>query len=68
MQSVSHWRTCSWQHVYISKEIFTLTGLIFGIEVLIVLFLHDSFIRARVGDILVVILISCFIRTFQLSS
>jgi hypothetical protein len=34
------------------------------VEVLIALFLHDGIIRPFVGDVLVVILIYCFIRTF----
>jgi len=38
--------------------------LIFITEVLIALFVHDSFIRPYGGDILVTILICCFIRIF----
>ena len=37
---------------------------IFLIEVLIALFLHDAFIRPFVGDVLVVVLLYCFIRSF----
>lgn len=33
-------------------------------EILIALFVHDSFIRPYAGDFLVVILIYCFIRSF----
>lgn len=33
-------------------------------EILIALFVHDTFIRPYVGDMLVVILIYCFIRIF----
>ena len=43
---------------------FTLTLLIFIVEVLIALYLHDDFIRPYVGDFLVVILIYCFVRSF----
>ncbi len=38
--------------------------ILFIIEVLIALFVHDSFIRPYIGDMLVVILIYCFIRIF----
>lgn len=33
-------------------------------EILIALFIHDNFIRPYVGDMLVVILIYCFVRIF----
>lgn len=38
--------------------------IVFIIEVLIALFINDKFIRPYVGDILVVVLIYCFIRSF----
>jgi len=41
-----------------------LTLLLFGIEVFIALFVKDNFVRPYVGDMLVVILIYCFIRIF----
>lgn len=47
----------SWQY-------FTIAILIFIIEVLIALYLHDDFIRPYAGDFLVVILIYCFVRSF----
>jgi len=47
---------------------FILTLLIFLIEVLIALFVHDSFIRPSVGDYLVVILIYCLVRSFYQST
>lgn len=37
---------------------------LFFVEVLIALFLHDGIIRPFVGDVLVVILIYCFVRAF----
>ncbi len=37
---------------------------IFVIEVLIALFLNDAIIRPHVGDLLVIIMIYCFIRAF----
>ena len=43
---------------------FLLTFLLFVTEVLIALFVHDSFIRPYFGDYLVVILIYCAVRTF----
>ena len=43
---------------------FFLTILIFIAEVLIALFVHDTIIRPYIGDVLVVILIYCFIKSF----
>lgn len=47
-----------------NKNYFGLTILLFFIEVLIALFVHDHFIRPYIGDMLVVILIYCFIKSF----
>jgi hypothetical protein len=47
-----------------NKKYFGLTILIFGIEVLIALYVHDTIIRPYIGDVLVVILIYCFIKSF----
>lgn len=38
--------------------------LLFLIEILIALFVHDKFIRPYFGDFLVVILIYCFLKSF----
>src|SRR6478609_5115448 len=46
-----------------NKNYFSLAVLIFIIEVLIALFVHDSFVRPYLGDVLVVILIYCFIKS-----
>jgi hypothetical protein len=46
------------------KYYFLLATLLFIIEVLIALFLHDRIIRPYVGDFLVVILLYCFVRAF----
>ena len=46
------------------KTYFILTLLIFIIEVLIALYVRDSFVRPYFGDVLVVILIYCFVRSF----
>jgi hypothetical protein len=43
---------------------FLLTVLLFVIEVLIALYSHDSVLRAYIGDVLVVILIYCFVKSF----
>lgn len=43
---------------------FILTLLIFAIEVLIAVYVHDDFIRPYVGDFLVVVLIYCFVLSF----
>jgi hypothetical protein len=40
------------------------TIVIFSVEVAIALFIHDRYIRPFVGDILVVILVYCFVRLF----
>ena len=39
-----------------------LTVVLTAIEVLIALFVHDSFVRPYVGDMLVVIVVYCFVR------
>jgi hypothetical protein len=46
------------------KHYFLLAVLLFIIEVLIALFLHDRIVRPYVGDFLVVILLYCFVRAF----
>jgi hypothetical protein len=43
---------------------FLATFILFIIEVLIALFVRDRFIRPYVGDVLVVMLIYCFVRTW----
>lgn len=47
-----------------NKNYFGLTILFFVIEVLIALFVHDSFVRPYLGDVFVVVLIYCFFKTF----
>ena len=46
------------------KYYFGLTILIFLIEVLIARYVHDQFVRPYLGDVLVVMLIYCFIKAF----
>lgn len=43
---------------------FVLAILILIIEILIAIFVHDSFIRPYIGDLLVVIFIYCFLKSF----
>lgn len=47
-----------------NKSYFGFTILIFMVEVFIALFVHDSFVRPYLGDVLVVILIYCFLKSF----
>jgi DNA integrity scanning protein DisA with diadenylate cyclase activity len=47
-----------------NKKYFLLFLLVFVTEVLIALYVHDDFIRPYFGDVLVVILIYCFIKSF----
>lgn len=47
----------------INKKYLFLTVLLFLIEVLIALYVHDNFIRPYIGDLLVVILIYCFCKS-----
>ena len=43
---------------------FVLTILLLGLEILIALFAHGSIIRPYIGDLLVVILLYCFVKSF----
>lgn len=43
---------------------FAITLILFAIEILIAKFAHDQIIRPYVGDLLVVILLYCFTRSF----
>ena len=49
---------------HFNKKYLLLTTLIFAIEVFIGLFIRDTLIRPFVGDVLVVVLIYCFLRIF----
>jgi DNA integrity scanning protein DisA with diadenylate cyclase activity len=46
------------------KNFIALTIVLFSIEVLIALYVHDNFVRPYLGDLLVVILIYSFVRSF----
>ena len=43
---------------------FVLAVLLFGIEILIAKFAHDQIVRPYIGDLLVVMLIYCFVKSF----
>jgi len=47
-----------------NKKYFFLFLLLFLTEVLIALYVHDAIVRPYIGDVLVVILIYCFVRSF----
>lgn len=47
-----------------NKNYFAFAVLVFLIEVMIALYVHDQFIRPYLGDVLVVILIYCFLKSF----
>ncbi|MEY2630779.1 MAG: hypothetical protein RLZZ469_1676 [Bacteroidota bacterium] len=48
---------------HFNKIYFRLTVILFLIEVAIALFIKDRFIRPYLGDVLVVILIYCFVKS-----
>ncbi len=43
---------------------FTFTVILLVVEILIAVYVHDRFIRPYFGDVLVVILVYCFLKTF----
>lgn len=47
-----------------NRNYFGLAVFLFIVEVLIAIFVNDGFVRPYLGDVLVVILIYCFIRSF----
>ena len=50
--------------IKITKSYIIAFAVILLIEVLIAVFVHDNFIRPYVGDVLVIVLIYCFLRIF----
>lgn len=46
------------------KKYFCWAVLLFSLETGIALFVHDNFIRPYFGDVLVVVLIYCFVKSF----
>lgn len=48
----------------VNKNYLYFTVLLFIVETLIAIYVHDQFIRPYLGDVLVVILIYCFVRSF----
>ncbi len=49
---------------HFNKPYFIIALIIFCIEIIIALYVHDNFIRPYFGDFLVVILIYCFLKSF----
>lgn len=47
-----------------NKTYFFLTVFIFVVEIVIALYIHDKLIRPYIGDLLVVTLIYCFLKSF----
>lgn len=47
-----------------NRQYFILTVILFIVEVLIAMYLNDRIIRPYIGDVLVVMLIYCFVRSF----
>jgi len=52
----------------VQKTYLLLAILLFTIELLIGIYVHDGFVRPYVGDFLVVILIYCFVKAFIIIS
>ncbi|MCF6128836.1 DUF2809 domain-containing protein [Flavobacterium sp. AS60] len=50
--------------IQFNLKYFALTISLFIIETLIALYVHDNFVRPYFGDVLVVILIYCFLKSF----
>ena len=50
--------------IHFNRHYFVFAILLFITEVLIALYVHDQIIRPYVGDVLVVILIYCFVKSF----
>ncbi|WP_162128222.1 ribosomal maturation YjgA family protein [Flavobacterium phycosphaerae] len=50
--------------LHFNRDYFGLTALLFVIEVLIASFVHDKIVRPYIGDVLVVMLIYCFVKSF----
>lgn len=50
--------------ILFNKTYFGWAVLLFTTELLIALFVHDRFVRPYVGDVLVVILMYCFLKSF----
>ena len=47
-----------------NKSYFLAAVILFVVEVLIALYVHDQIVRPYIGDFLVVILLYCFVRAF----
>ena len=47
-----------------NKNYFAITLVLFIVEALIAIYIHDQFIRPYFGDFLVVVLLYCFLKSF----
>lgn len=47
-----------------NRNYFALTLILFIVEALIAIYVHDQFIRPYFGDFLVVVLLYCFLKSF----
>jgi Protein of unknown function (DUF2809) len=52
------------KHFHFNKKYFLLTIILFAIEIFIAKYIEDDIIRPYIGDMLVVILIYCFAKSF----
>ena len=52
------------KHFKFNKNYFIAFVLLFIIEIVIAIYIHDKFIRPYFGDVLVVILMYCFLMSF----
>lgn len=70
LQNLQHFFILYATHNYIvpmfqfNKRYFLLALLLFVVEVLIALYAHDPIVRPYVGDVLVVILLYCLVKSF----
>ena len=50
--------------LHFHKRYFILTLILLLVEVLIAAYVHDDIVRPYIGDLLVVVLLYCFVRSF----
>jgi hypothetical protein len=52
------------QFLTLNKKYLYLSIILFALEIIIAKYMHDDFIRPYIGDLLVVVLIYCFLKSF----
>jgi Protein of unknown function (DUF2809) len=52
------------QFLTLNKKYLYLSIILFALEIIIAKYIHDDFIRPYIGDLLVVVLIYCFLKSF----